>query len=99
MGLPCDGWKNKVGTGERSCSCGTWSQHWINFSNKKWPKTCSVSGCSNEATLGAHVYNHNVSGERIVPMCNSCNKLKDEFSLKGGVTAVHANQSKTCGKA
>ncbi len=96
MGLPCKGWKNKAGTGVRSCTCGTWKQHWINHSNKSWPSACSVQGCTNSATLGAHIYNTNVTSEKIVPMCDSCNKLQDEFSLKVGVTLVPANKSLSC---
>ncbi len=96
MEVPCDGWKNKAGTGERTCSCGTWKQHWIKNCSKSWPSTCSVKDCTNSATLGAHVYNPDVTGERIVPMCDSCNKLESEFLLKGGVTLVPANKSKSC---
>ena len=98
MSLPNDGWKNKVGTGIRTCKCGSWKQHWINFSKKSWPADCSVKGCGNSPTLGAHIYNADVQGERIVPMCDSCNKKTDEFSLKGNVTCVYANTSITCDK-
>lgn len=28
MSVPCDGWKNKNGTSERSCKCGSWKTHW-----------------------------------------------------------------------
>ncbi len=97
MSLPCKGWKNKVGTSDRSCACGSWKQHWINTSSKEWPTYCSVEGCFNRATLGAHIYNSDVSGERIAAMCESCNKNNREFSLKGGITLVSANQAKTCG--
>ena len=90
------GWKNKVGTAERACKCGSWKNHWIKFSGKSWPSTCSVSGCNNKATVGAHVYNKNVSGEKIIPACDSCNKRADAFSLKAGVTLVSANKSETC---
>lgn len=96
MSITADGWKNKGGTGLRSCKCKTWKQHWINNSGEKWPDKCSIKGCNNSATLGAHIYNPNVEGERIVPACDSCNKLESEFSLKGGVTLVSANKSKTC---
>lgn len=96
MGLPCKGWKNKSGTSDRSCSCGSWKQHWINNSGKEWPTYCSVDGCSNRATLGAHIYNSNADGEWIAPMCESCNKINREFSLKGKITLVPANKSKTC---
>lgn len=93
-----DGWKNKGGTGERFCKCGSWKQHWINFSGKTWPDECSVSGCSNTATLGAHIYNPSSSdtSEYIVPVCNSCNKRTDEFSLESGTILVSANKQKTC---
>ena len=97
MAITTNGWKNKKGTAERSCSCGTWKQHWINYSGKSWPSICSVYGCSNIPTLGAHIYNPNVTGEKIVPMCASCNGLDGSFNLKAGVTLVSANKSETCG--
>lgn len=92
------GWSNKGGTGDRGCKCGTWKQHWVNYSNKSWPSTCSVDGCSNSPTLGAHVINGAVAGERIVPMCDSCNKLVGSFKLKDKVTLASANKSETCDK-
>lgn len=98
MGFVQFGWKNKNGTGDRACKCGTWKNHWLNFSGEKWPSECSVSGCDNSATLGAHIYNANVSGEKIVPVCASCNKKSGEFSLKNGVVLVSANRAETCGE-
>ena len=94
--ITANGWKNKSGTSGRSCSCGSWKNHWINNSSKSWPSSCSVSGCTNGATLGAHVINANVTGERIIPACDSCNKRSDEFDLKGNVTLVSANKQNTC---
>ena len=96
MELTCYGWKNKEGTQNRECKCGSWKQHWINVSGKEWPEKCSVFGCKNTAILGAHVYNPDVSGERIIPACDSCNKRKAEFSLKSGVVLVSANKQETC---
>lgn len=96
MGLTASGWKNKGGTGSRSCNCGSWKQHWINVSGESWPKKCSIQGCINDATLGAHIINSSVSGEKIAPACDSCNKLSGEFSLKGGVTLVSANKQNSC---
>jgi len=98
MGIPTTGWSNKGGTADRACACGTWEQHWINFANKPWPVTCSVDGCSRFPTLGGHVINSAVEGERIVPLCDSCNKLGGTFTLKGGVSVPSANKSQTCGK-
>ena len=96
--MTASNWKNKKRTGERDCKCGSWKNHWLNFSNKEWPDKCSVKGCSNKPTLGAHVINADVTGEKIVPMCDSCNKLTGYFDLKGGITLVNANQSETCDK-
>ena len=98
MGLTTLGWKNKKGTGGRSCKCGSWKNHWLNFSKKSWPATCSVADCNNSATLGAHIFNSNVPDEYIVPICDRCNKLGSEFNLKGGITLVPANRTKTCEK-
>ena len=97
MSIIVTGWKNKIGTGLRDCSCGTWKQHWINYANKEWPSSCSVNGCCNVPTLGAHIINSDVTGEKIVPMCDSCNGLGETFTLKGGVTLPSANTSDTCG--
>ena len=92
------GWKNKGGTAERACKCGSWKQHWINFAGKKWPSDCSVKGCTAAPTLGAHIHNPNVTGEKIVPMCTTCNAKTDSFDLNAGVTLVSANRSETCDK-
>lgn len=92
------GWKNKKGTSDRSCNCGTWKQHWINYSGESWPNKCSIYGCDNKATLGAHIFNSSY-GERdeyIVPACCSCNQSYEEFSLKSDTMLVSANRSKTC---
>lgn len=94
--MTAKGWKNKRGTGNRSCGCGSWKKHWINCSGKPWPRECSVLGCDHPATLGAHIINSNESGEYIVPTCAECNAMNLEFDLKGGITLVSANKQKTC---
>lgn len=97
MSLPCNGWKNKTGTSNRTCTCGSWKQHWINYTSKNWPSVCAVEGCNNNATVGAHIYNSNAEGEWIAPMCESCNKKTGEFALKNHTALVPANKAKTCG--
>lgn len=98
MSITATGWKNKKGTALRSCKCESWKKHWINCSGREWPKTCSVLGCSNDATLGAHIYNTNpeVTGEYIIPACDECNKRSEKFSLKESTCLVSANKQKTC---
>lgn len=93
-------WKNKGGTSQRSCSCGSWKQHWMKFSGQTWPNECSILDCHQKATLGAHIYctNSGSHDEYIVPACDSCNKLTEEFCLKKSVTLVPASKQKTCDK-
>ena len=98
MTLPNSGWKNKGGTSVRSCKCGSWKDHWIKHTGKEWPSTCSVEGCSANAELGAHLYNSGAKGEWIAPLCTGCNNTNAEFTLKGGISLVPANQSETCAK-
>ena len=98
MSITANGWKNKVGTANRSCACGSWKKHWINNSTKQWPGNCSVQKCTSSATDGAHVINTSVTGERIVPMCSPCNQLTSSFNLKNNVTLTSANKSDTCEK-
>ncbi|GAB7259000.1 hypothetical protein DaDZ19_06650 [Dickeya ananatis] len=74
MSISCDNWSNKGGTAERDCSCGSWKDHWLKITGKPWPSVCAVSECTAPPVLGAHVYHADVTGERIVPMCDSCNK-------------------------
>lgn len=58
MSLSCYGWKNKNGTSNRFCSCGSWKNHWINNSGNTWPTFCSASDCMQRAEVGAHVINY-----------------------------------------
>jgi len=89
-------WKNKKGTSERECKCGSWKQHWKKFSGENWPAVCTVYGCINSATMGAHIINNDSSEEWIVPTCDKCNHADNEFYVKNGTKFVSANKSKTC---
>jgi hypothetical protein len=95
MNIPANGWSNKRDAGDRPCKCGTWKEHWLNFSGEPWPENCSVHGCPNTPTLGAHIANPSLFGERIVPMCSSCNELGGSFNLKVDVTLPRANTVQT----
>jgi len=91
-------WKNCIGTSDRpKCKCGSWEQHWKNFSEAAWPKKCSKVGCINPAEVGAHVKRGGISGEWIVPLCKDCNSINSlSFSLEERRILVSANRSKTC---
>lgn len=91
MSLEASGWGNKVGTTTRNrCNHGSWKQHWIDVTGKNWPATCSVNGCDNTADVGGHVYHNGYEGERIAPICSSCNKIAGKFTFKGGITLPKA---------
>jgi len=99
MNYQATGWKNKLGTSDRACRCGSWSNHWLNYcGDQSWPSTCSVAGCNNRATVGGHVINSEVVGEFIVPLCDSCNKLEIRFALKINRSLSSANRALTCEK-
>ncbi len=95
--------KNANGTATRSCSCGSWLQHWEKYSKKKATK-CSVAECSKQADVGAHITRPRAKNDDyktspyIVPMCSSHNGQHGEtFDSKEAVTFVWANVKETCG--
>lgn len=96
MTVTDDGWANKVGTGAKDCTCGSWSDHWLQFSGLPWPARCAVRDCGARPTVGAHIYNDAVPGVWIAPMCASCNALFYSFSLKPETQLVSANPATTC---
>lgn len=103
MNVPIDDWRNKAGTADRACSCGSWKDHWLKFSGKPWPLHCSKDGCSGSADVGAHIVNPALGKhEYIAPLCLGCNShlsaLPHIFSLRGGITLVPANKAETCDK-
>ncbi|MCL2572925.1 MAG: hypothetical protein FWE34_00055 [Defluviitaleaceae bacterium] len=91
-------WTHKSGTSERECDCGSWLNHYINFSRTE-PLICSVEGCNKKAEHGMHMINSDsgVSGEKIIPGCISCHGKKNTaFILKKETKDVSANKLKTC---
>jgi hypothetical protein len=95
MYFPLSGWKNKNGTSERSCNCGSWKNHWINNSGSAWPTFCSASDCMQRAEVGAHVINYSFKDEWIIPLCYACNQRTDVFSISIFASPVPANKEKT----
>ncbi len=76
-------WENATDTSNDTCSCDSWMQHWINATNGHfWPSLCSVLYCNEEPDVGAHVINPDIDGERIIPMCYSCNQKSGSFTIK-----------------
>lgn len=87
--------RNLRSTSHRACTCGTWMDHWYNDTGSS-RSTCSVLGCSNEASVGAHVLDMDGRAgweEWIVPMCHSHNHHSndEEMWLDSRIILVSAN--------
>ena len=52
----------------------SWKKFWIDNACSKWPKYCQILGCSNSASVGAHVYVKHLHQNFILPTCQQCNK-------------------------
>ena len=89
-------WKNEKKTSNRVPPNDSWIDFWKENSGEKCPEECSVQGCSDIATDGAHVICDEIAGEYIIPMCKKCNNPNntESFKLKIGTVAVSANASK-----
>lgn len=92
--------KNLRGTADKKCNCGSWLEHWENYTQLQ-RFICSVKGCSNIAGVGAHVIkvDSNDNNSYIVPMCyGHNNKNGAVYELKDGTNLVSANVQNTCAK-
>jgi hypothetical protein len=90
--------KNINGTSQNKCKCGSWLQHWRNYSGQS-ATICRALGCSGSPLVGAHVQK-DVSYDNswyIVPLCHSHNKISASLELVSGTVLVSANVKQTCG--
>lgn len=88
---------NVSGTSDRKCDCGSWKNHWINFSKKEWPALCSESTCLNEATVGAHVCLQRGGKSFIIPLCYEHSAVTEAIEISDDTVMVPSNVSETCG--
>jgi hypothetical protein len=93
--------KNINGTSTRACSCGSWLQHWRNFSKTPLPRFCAEIACPGPPELGAHVQRADSADQNwyIVPLCHLHNaKTSESIEISERTVLVPANVSLTCGK-
>lgn len=79
--------KNLNGTSDKKCTCkgsSSWLDHYT--LQKGSVISCRNISCSNKATLGGHVKKTegSDSSHYITAICDSCNKLTDEYSIVDG---------------
>lgn len=92
---------NINGTTDNKCKCGSWLDHWKNFSGQQLPLKCPVYFCDNTPTDGGHVQRESYLDRSwyIIPLCKAHNGMKGEtLAIYDNVTLVSANVSETCGK-
>lgn len=92
--------KNINGTSQNTCKCGSWLDHWKNFSGQTLPSYCPEERCLGKPEVGAHVQKDNSSDASwyIIPLCKSCNaKTGQTLTISDSMTLVSANVSRTCG--
>ena len=93
--------KNINGTSPKACKCGSWLDHWKNFSGQSLPTWCPADGCSQKPEVGAHVQKDSATDRSwyIVPLCKKHNAETGKSpNISDSVKLVSANVSQTCGK-
>ena len=93
--------KNINGTSTRTCKCGSWLQHWENFSGQSLPRYCPEVGCIEKPAVGAHVQKDSATDRSwyIVPLCKTHNaKTRESLYISDSIELVSANVSETCGR-
>ena len=84
-------WKNLEGTGDHKAS-KAWLDVWKERTGYTGTPPCGRKGCGNTATLGGHVKKVGSTDNSwyLLPLCDSCNKLKDSFEKKASVLVASA---------
>ena len=85
-------YKNINGTSGRKSPTGfsSWLDYYMKTNGINTIPTCAHKGCSNRATIGAHVkkVGANNNSWYIIPLCYSCNGLSIDFEINFNVTPV-----------
>ncbi len=92
---------NINGTSQNACSCGSWLDHWKNFSGQTLPTYCPENTCLKKPAVGAHVQKDSSidRGWYIVPLCDGHNRERGKsLNIADSTAPVSANVSQTCRK-
>lgn len=93
--IPVREWKNKSASTTPQCPYSSWKQYWIEKSNKEWPESCSVEGCSHRAVFGSVVCNPNTDADYVIPVCAWCCNERAEFSIKNEFLCVRVEENRS----
>lgn len=91
--------KNVKGTSEKSCSCGTWIDHFKKHSGGRGT-ICYVTTCNDTDVVGAHVVKADGSDstQYIVPLCQKHNKDTGVMDVALTSLDVRASELPGCGR-
>lgn len=92
--------RNINGTSQNTCKCGSWLNHWTNFSGQAVPSYCPAEDCLEKELVGAHVQKDNSSDNSwyIFPLCKAHNAATGQsLEVSDAYKLVSANVSQTCG--
>lgn len=93
--------RNINGTSENTCKCGSWLNHWKNYSEQKLPDWCPEKDCIEKQFVGAHVQKDDSSDSSwyIIPLCSKHNSMQGQsINISDFVKLVPANVKETCGQ-
>ncbi len=91
--------KNINGTVDKFCKCGSWLDHWMNYSGQRLPVYCPVAGCYEKAEVGAHIQRDTPADYSwyIVPLCKRHNaQMGQPLKIGNYIILVPANVRLTC---
>jgi hypothetical protein len=89
---------NLNGTTGKKCPCGTWLNHWKNYSNQEVGK-CSAYGCINEADRGGHVQRKDIDDMSwyIIPIClDHNNQFGKEYLVYDDTIFIPVTDTSRC---
>ena len=92
--------KNINGTTQNVCRCGSWLEHWANFSGRT-AYYCAALDCNETDLKGAHVQKADAADGNwyIVPLCKRHSRETGELEITDLYPLVSANKAETCAKA
>jgi len=82
---------NINGTSDKTCACGSWLNHWRNFSRQTIPVYCPATSCVEKAEVGAFVQENGSTDMSwyIVPLCKKHNaKIGKSIDVSDYTTLV-----------
>lgn len=93
--------RNINGTADNICKCGSWLNHWVNYSGQSLPSYCPEKSCINKPEVGAHVQRDSFNDHSwyIIPLCKTHNAQKGStIEVTDSIALVSANVYLTCKK-